>query len=47
MKKLYDIVRFWNKKNIVPSIKEIEIYNIKFIEIKKENNKYVLYRMIC
>lgn len=41
-KKLYDIARSGNKENIIPPTKEMEIYSIKFIEIKKENNKYIL-----
>lgn len=41
-KKLYDIARSGNKENITPPTKEMEIYSIKFIEIKKEDNKYTL-----
>lgn len=41
-KKLYDIARSGNKENIVPPTKEMEIYDIKLLELKKENNKYIL-----
>lgn len=41
-KKLYDIARSGNKENIVPPTKEMEIYYIKFIDLNKESNKYVL-----
>lgn len=41
-KKLCDIARSGNKKNIIPPVKEMEIYNINFLNIAKENNKYIL-----
>lgn len=41
-KRLYAIARSGNKENIIPPTKEMEIYDIKFINIEKEENKYIL-----
>lgn len=40
--RLYKIARLGNKENIIPPIKEMEIYDIKFLDIKKEDKKYIL-----
>lgn len=41
-KKLYDIARSGNKENIIPPTKEMEIYNIKFLELKNVDNRHIL-----
>ena len=41
-KRLYDVARSGNKENIIPPTKEMEVYYVKFLNLEKEDNKYVL-----